>query len=143
MPSLPVLWSGPNAGFTQVNVSNSPVNNFRLNNSMLFLIGSVSKEEFTQGLFKAASTALHMTYSPLDNKGRPTTAVAGVAFPGNDWIMSPCGDGYLVNLVNPSRDLLKDLAALRQEHLEATASLLKAIDKGEVGFYLRNKFKCP
>jgi len=93
----PALWSGPNAGFTQVNVRNSSVNNYMLNNSMLFLIGSVTRQEFITGLFKAASTASHTTYSPLDNKGKPTTAIAGVAFPGNDWIMFPGGDGYLAS----------------------------------------------
>jgi len=37
----PALWSGTNAGFTQINFSDSPVNNYMLNDSMLFLIGSV------------------------------------------------------------------------------------------------------
>jgi hypothetical protein len=139
----PKLWSGTNAGFTQINVSDSPVNNFMLNDSMLFLIGSVPKQEFIQGLFKAASTAPNMTYSPIANNGNPTTTKSGAAFPGNDWIAFPGGDGYLANLGNPSPQLLKDLAALRQQHLQAVMNLLAAIDKGNVGVYLNNQFKCP
>jgi len=139
----PKLWSGTNAGFTQINVSGSPVNNFMLNDSMLFLIGSAPKQEFIQGLFKAAITAENMTYSPIANNGNPTTAKAGVAFPGNDWIAFPGGDGYLANLGNPSPQLLKDLAALRQQHLQAVMNLLAAIDKGNVGVYLKNQFRCP
>jgi len=34
----PALWTGTNAGFTQINFSDSAVNNFMANNSMLFLI---------------------------------------------------------------------------------------------------------
>jgi hypothetical protein len=139
----PKLWSGTNAGFTQINVSNSPVNNFMLNDSMLFLIGSVPKQEFIQGLSKAASTAPNMTYSPIAQNGNPTTAKAGVAFPGNDWILFPGGDGYLSNLGNASPQLLNDLAALRQQHLQAVKNLLAAIDKGNIGVYLNNQFRCP
>jgi len=139
----PKLWSGANAGFTQINASDSPVNNFMLNDSMLFLIGSVPKHEFIQGLYQAASTAQNMTYSPIANNGNPTTAKAGVAFPGNDWIAFPGGDGYLANLGNPSPQLLQDLAALRQQHLRAVMNLLAAIDKGNVGVYLKNQFRCP
>jgi hypothetical protein len=139
----PKLWSGTDAGFTQINISDSPLNNFMLNDSMLFLIGSVPKQEFIQGLFQAASTAPNMTYSPIAKNGNPTTAKAGVAFPGNDWIASPGGDGYLVNLGNPSPQLLQDLAALREKHLQAVTNLLGAIDKGNVAVYLNKQFKCP
>ena len=45
----------------------------------------------------------------------------GAAFPGNDWITSPGGYGYLSKLVNPSPQLLNELAALRQKHLKAVA----------------------
>jgi len=139
----PALWSGTNAGFTQINFSDSAVSNYMLNDSMLFLIGSVPKQEFIQGLFRAASNAPNMTYSPLANNGKPTTAKAGAAFPGNDWIASPGGDGYLANIGNSSPQLLNDLAALRQQHLQAVITLLSAIDKGNVGLYLNNQFKCP
>jgi hypothetical protein len=137
------LWSGTNAGFTQINASASPVTNYLLDNSMLFLIGAVSKQEFTQGLFAAATTSPNMTYSPLGNNGKPTSAKAGAAFPGNDWITYPNGDGYLMNLGTSSPQLLNDLAALRQQHLNAVNNLLDAINKGNVSKYLNNQFKCP
>jgi hypothetical protein len=138
----PALWSGTNAGFTQVNVSDSAVNNFMMDNSMLFLIGSVPKQEFIQGLFQAARTTPNATYSPLAANGKPATAKAGAAFPGNDWIAFPAGDGYLTNLGNPSPQLLQALGNLRQQHLQAVANLLRAIDKGNVSLYLNNQFKC-
>ena len=133
----PKLWSETNAGFTQI-----ALNDFGLSNSMLFLIGNVSKKEFETGLYKAVTTTPDTTYSPLEN-GTPTTATAGAAFPGNDWITSPTGQGYLSNLVNPSPLLLNRLAALRQKHLRAVADLLKAINNGDLWGYLGDHFKCP
>jgi len=38
---------------------------------------------------------------------------------------------------------LTDLAALRQAHLRAVASLVAAISKGNVDDYLQNQFRCP
>jgi hypothetical protein len=110
---------------------------------MLFLIGSVPKQEFIQGLSTAASTTPNAVYSPLARNGKPATAKAGAAFPGNDWIAFPGGDGYLTNLGNASPQLLDSLANLRQQHLQAVTNLLKAIDKGNVALYLNNQFKCP
>jgi hypothetical protein len=133
----PALWRGKNAGFTQI-----ALNDFGLSNSMLFLIGAVSKKEFATGIYNAATTTPDMTYSPLEN-GAPTTATAGAAFPGNDWITSPNGQGYLSNLINPSPQLLNELAALRQKHLRAVADLLEAIKDGNVWSYLGDRFKCP
>ena len=132
------LWSGTNAGFTQINFKGSYTNN-----SMLFLIPAVPKPEFIDGLSEAVSTTAGTTYSPLGNNGQPTTAKDGVAFPANDWIAHPNGDSYLANLGNPSAKLLNDLAALRQKHLQAVANLLSAIAKGNVGIYLNYQFKCP
>jgi len=131
------LWSGKNAGFTQI-----AIRDLGLNDSMLFLIGAVSKKEFVTGLYEAATTTPDATYSPLDN-GTPTTATAGAAFPGNDWKTSPNGQGYLSNLANPSPRLLDQLAALRQKHLQAVADLLRAINDNNVGGYLGDQFKCP
>jgi hypothetical protein len=140
----PALWSGTYAGFTQVNLSESPVTNYLMNNSMVFLIGAVPKRQFIQGLSTAAANpAANMTYSPLAKNGKPTTGTAGVAFPGNDWLAYPNGQGYLANLGNASTQLLNDLAALRQKHLQATTNLLNAINKGNVGVYLNNQFRCP
>lgn len=138
----PALWTGANAGFTQINFSNDPVNNYRLDDSMLFLIGNVTTPEFISGLFKAAITTPGATYWPIGGKG-PTVATAGAAFPGNDWIAYPGGDQYLSNLVNPSPRLLSDLAALRAQHLQAVANLLQAIKRGNVNQYLNNQFRCP
>ncbi|HLK65731.1 MAG TPA: hypothetical protein VKU19_19970 [Bryobacteraceae bacterium] len=130
------LWTGDNAGFTQI-----PLNPFGSANSMLFLIGSVSTSEFEIGLYQAVTTTSDATYSP-DNHGNPNVATAGAAFPGNDWSAFPNGDQYLVNLPN-SPTLLSDLAALRQSHLRAVANLLPAIAKGTVDDYLHNQFRCP
>jgi len=138
----PALWSGTDAGFTQVNFSTAPVRNFLLDDSMFFLIGAVSDQEFEQGLFKAAATSPGMTYFPLGKNGKPQIAKAGAAFPGNDWVAFPNGDQYLTNLP-ASPQLLQALAGLRQEHLAAVASLLNAINKGTVDQYLNHQFQCP
>jgi len=134
----PALWTGANAGFTQINLHYTGPDN-----SMLFLIGNVSTEEFENGLFEAASTTEGATYSPLLKNGQPTVATAGAAFPGNDWVAFPSGEGYLEFLVNPSPQLLRALAALRQRHLHAAAALLQAIKNGTVTAYLGNQFTCP
>ncbi len=134
----PALFTGPDAGFTQVNLQY-----LGLNNSMLFLIGDVSNSEFENGLAQAARTTPGALYLPLDRNGNPTTATGGAAFPGNDWVAFPGGDGYLSNLGNPSTQLLSELNSLRQEHLQAVANLLSAIDSGNVGNYLNFQFRCP
>jgi hypothetical protein len=134
----PALWSGTNAGFTQVNLYNSG-----LDNSMLFLIGKVAKAKFIDGMYQAATTTPEMTYSPIAQNGKPTTASAGVAFPGNDWVTYPGGDSYLTNIPNASPQLLSSLAALRKQHLEAVTNLLGAISRGNVSNYLNNRFSCP
>jgi hypothetical protein len=132
------LWSGRFAGFTQIGFHDSPTNN-----SMLFLKPATTKQEFITGLSTAASTTPDATYVTLNNHQQPTTAKAGIAFPGNDWIAFPDGDQYLANLGNPSPQLLNELAALRQRHLQAVANLLDAIEKGKVSVYLNNQFRCP
>jgi hypothetical protein len=132
------LWGGQFAGFTQIDFAGSPTNN-----SMLFLKPATTKQRFVTGLSTAASTTPMTDYVTLNNNGRPTTAKAGIAFPGNDWIAFPNGDQYLTNLGSPSPQLLSDLAALRAQHLQATAALLEAIDKGKVRQYLDHQFSCP
>jgi hypothetical protein len=82
-------------------------------------------------------------YVTLNNNGAPTTAKAGIAFPGNDWILFPQGDQYLINLGNPSPQLLSELAALRLQHLQAVAALLNAIARDKVDQYLAHQFSCP
>jgi len=134
----PALWSGQFAGFTQIDFLNSPTNN-----SMLFLKPATTKQEFITGLSTAASTTPDATYVTLNNHGQPTTAKAGIAFPGNDWIAFPNGDQYLAKLGNPSPQLLSQLAGLRQRHLQAVANLVDAIEKGKVTLYLNNQFRCP
>ena len=110
---------------------------------MLFLKPAATKQRFIDGLSAAASTFPTADYVTLNNNGEPTTAKAGIAFPGNDWIAFPGGDQYLSNLPSPSPRLLSALAALRQQHLDAVASLLSAIDKGKVNQYLSRQFRCP
>jgi hypothetical protein len=132
------LWSGRFAGFTQIDFQDSPTNN-----SMLFLKPAATKQAFITGLSTAAFTTPGATYVTLNNHEQPTTAKAGIAFPGNDWIAFPNGDQYLAKLGAPSAQLLNELAALRQRHLQAVASLLLAIEKGKVNLYLNSQFKCP
>jgi hypothetical protein len=134
----PALWSGQFAGFTQIDFQSSPTNN-----SMLFLKPAATKQQFITGLSTAASTTPDATYVTLNNHGQPTTAKTGVSFPGNDWIAFPNGDQYLAKLGNPTPQLLSELAALRQRHLQAVANLLNAIQKGKVTLYLNNQFRCP
>ena len=126
----PALWSGMFAGFTQVG------------NEMVFLKPATSKQQFINGLSAAAATYAGASYETLNNNGQPTTAKAGISFPGNDWILFPGGDQYLDN-IGSSAKLRSDLAALREKHLRAVADLLKAIDKGNVGNYLNHQFQCP
>ena len=139
----PELWSGTNAGFTQIHFGDSAVNNYKLNDSMLFLIGDVSKHQFASGLYRAASTTQDVTYFPLAKNDNPTTATAGAAFPGNDWVAFPGGNEYLMKLGSASPELLKDLAALRERHLKAVNDLLRAIQSGNLKVYLNRDFKCP
>ncbi len=134
----PALWSGQFAGFTQIDFHGSPTNN-----SMLFLKPATTKQEFITGLSTAAGATQGATYVTLNNNGQPTTAKAGISFPGNDWIAFPNGDQYLAKLGNASPQLLSALSGLRQRHLQAVASLLDAIQKGKVTLYLNNQFRCP
>src|SRR5262245_33649092 len=131
------LFSGLFAGFTQIDLAGSLTNN-----SMLFLQPAVSKRRFISGLSAAVEDDPRASYSPLTNNGAPTTARAGVAFPGNDWIAFPNGDQYLAN-VGGSAQLLSELAALRQQHLAAVESLLEALAGEEDIEKFVAKFRCP
>ena len=73
------LFSGLFAGFTQIDLAGS-----QTNNSMLFLQPAVSKRRFISGLSAAVEDDSRASHSPLKNNSAPTTARAGVAFPGND-----------------------------------------------------------
>jgi hypothetical protein len=134
----PALFSGPLAGFTQIDFEGSPTNN-----SMLFLQPAAPKHQFVTGLFAAASTTEGARYVPVKDNGQPTTARGSAAFPGNDWVEAPTGDQYLSNLGNVSARLLKALAGLRQQHLQAVADLVAAIRAGDVEVYLETRFTCP
>lgn len=131
------LWSGQFAGFTQVDFAGSPTNN-----SMLFLQPAVTKQRFISGLTALVETEPGATYFPLNNNGAPTTARAGIAFPGNDWLAFPGGDQYLAN-IGGTPELLDELAVLRQKHLTAVENLLKAIVRNRVDTYLDHQFRCP
>jgi hypothetical protein len=136
-PIDPALFSGPLAGFTQIFFRNSP-----LNNSMLFLKPAASKHRFISGLAAAVDGEPRASYSPLKNNGTPTTARAGIAFPGNDWVAFPDGDQYLAN-IGGSAQLVGELSALRQKHLTAVGNLLQAIRATQVADYLDHGFSCP
>ena len=131
------LWGGQFAGFTQIDFAGS-----QTNNSMLFLKPAAAKRRFIDGLSTAA-TRTGAAYVTLNNHGEPTTAKAGIAFPGNDWIAFPDGDQYLTNLNNPSPQLLAALKSLQLQHRQAVDDFLEAIDKGKVDQYLNNPFSCP
>jgi hypothetical protein len=131
------LFSGLFAGFTQIDLAGS-----QTNNSMLFLQPAVSKRRFISGLSAAVEGDPRRSYSPLKNNSTPTTARAGVAFPGNDWIAFPGGDQYLANVGGSAR-LRSDLAELRQQHLDAVTSLLEAIEEGEDLEEYVATFTCP
>ena len=131
------LFSGLFAGFTQLDLAGSLTNN-----SMLFLQPAVSKRRFISGLSAAVDEDPdRLSYSPLKNNGTPTTARAGVAFPGNDWLAFPGGDQYLDN-VGTSAELRKALADLREQHQAAVNRLLAAIDGDLVEEYLTTQFTC-
>ena len=123
-------------GFTQIDFAGSSTNN-----SMLFLKPAASKHRLASGLFEAVETEPRATYSPLKNNDTPTTARAGVAFPGNDWLALPNGDDYLVN-IGDSSQLRDDLALLRQRHLDDVALLLDAIANNRVEAFLGAGFSC-
>jgi hypothetical protein len=131
------LFSGQFAGFTQIDFGNSATNN-----SMLFLQPAVSKHRFITGLAAGAAAEPRATYFPVKNNGTPTTARAGIAFPGNDWLAFPNGDQYLAN-VGGTPQLVAELAALRQKHLSAVTNLLAAIHENRVDAYLDHEFSCP
>ena len=109
---------------------------------MLFLQPAASKHRFVSGLSTAVKDEPRASYSPRKNNGAPTTARAGVAFPVNDWLEFEDGEQYLAN-IGGSAQLVTELAALRQQHLAAVASLLEAIQDGRVEQYLATQFTCP
>jgi len=109
---------------------------------MLFLQPAVTKNRFVAGLAAAAETEPGASYFPLKNNATPTTARAGIAFPGNDWLAFPAGDQYLVN-VGGTPQLVDALATLRQQHLTAVRNLLAAIARNRVDAYLDRGFTCP
>jgi len=133
----PALWSGPYAGYTQIDFAGSSTNN-----SMLFLRPEVTSQQFIDGLSAAASIDPDATYVTLDNNGTPTTAEAGVAFPENDWLTFPDGDQYLSQVTNLSSQLGNALAALRKQHLRAVSNLVRAIDLNQVAGPLDYQFLC-
>jgi hypothetical protein len=133
----PALWSGPYAGYTQIDFAGSSSNN-----SMLFLKPEVTSQQFIDGLSAAASIDPDATYVTLDSNGIPTTAEAGVAFPENDWLTFPDGDQYLSQVTNLSPQLEDVLAALRKQHLRAVSNLVRAIDLNQVYGPLDYQFLC-
>jgi len=131
------LFSGRFAGFTQIDFGSSLTNN-----SMLFLQPAVTKQRFITGLAAAAETDPRASYFPLKNNATPTTARAGIAFPGNDWLAFPDGNQYLAN-IGGTPQLVNELAVLRQKHLTAVGNLLEAIVRNRVDAYLDHGFRCP
>jgi hypothetical protein len=117
----PDLFTGLFAGYTQIGVA------------LLFLQPAVGVQQFIDGMFDASLTFPDVAYSPFDAGGDPTTASAGVAFRGNDWIADPDGSGYLDNVdQDPSADLgdQDNLNDLRDFHLDAFEVLNRLVAHG-------------
>lgn len=125
------LFSGQFAGFTQIDFRNAPTNN-----SMIFLQPAAPRQQFIDGLFRAARATPGARYFPIDAHRTPTLATAGVAFPGNDWVAFPDGAQYLANIPGASPSLLRRLADLRREHLRAVGNLVDAAKAGRADFHL-------
>src|SRR4030095_6555070 len=123
--------------FTQIEFGNS-----QTNNSMLFLQPAATKRRFITGLAAAVAAEPRASYIPLKNNEEPTTARAGIAFPGNDWVAFPDGEQYLEN-IGGTDHLVSELSVLRQKHLAAVRSLLQAIAAHQVEAYLDHGFTCP
>ena len=118
----PALFTGLFAGYTQLGAA------------LLFLQPAVGVQQFVDGLSDAAATFPGVVYSPFDSGGDPTTAPAGVAFRGNDWIASPDGGDYLANIdQDPDADLgdLANLSELRSLHLGAVEVFNDLIEDGD------------
>ncbi len=118
----PALFTGLFAGYTQIGAA------------LLFLQPAVGVQQFIDGLFTASLTFPDVAYAPLDMFGDPTTAPAGVAFRGNDWIADPDGAGYLVNVAqDPDADLgVDNLNDLRAFHLAAVEVLNLLVEEGDL-----------
>jgi hypothetical protein len=132
------LFSGQFAGFTQIAFPG-------LAPEQLDAVPEASgvEEPIHCGAVRGLKTTPGASYFPLKNHGQPTTLRAGISFPGNDWITFPRGEEYLSRLGNPSSQLLADLAALQQAHLDAVDDLVQAIQNGRLSHYLGPQFACP
>ncbi|MEM8931326.1 MAG: hypothetical protein AAGE94_09135 [Acidobacteriota bacterium] len=132
------LFSGASAGFSQIGTA------------LLFLQPSIDLDRFVGGMFAAATSFPDVVYAPLDRFGNPTSAVAGVAFPANDWLADPGGSDYLARVGQaPNADLggLPNLNRLRRFHLRAAQVLARQAAGGlfrEHGARVLDRaFACP
>ena len=110
----PALFSGAFAGYTQLGAA------------LLFLQPATDLQQFIDGMFEAAETFPNVEYGPLDDNSDPTSAQAGVAFRGNDWLADPDGSGYLDNVAqDPDADLRRrrNLNQWRAFHLRSVEEL--------------------
>ena len=119
----PALFSGLFAGYTQIGAA------------LLFLQPAAGVQQFIDGMFAAAQTFPGVVYAPLDLMGLATTAAAGVAFRGNDWLANPDGAEYLAGVgQDPGADLgeVRNLEALREYHLGAVEVFDDLVVSGDV-----------
>jgi hypothetical protein len=110
----PELFTGLFAGYTQIGAA------------LLFLQPAAGTQQFVDGMFEATAMSPGVEYAPLDMNGDPTTALAGIAFRGNDWSADPEGRGYLNNVAqDPDADLgkLANLDDWRRFHRRAVKVL--------------------
>ena len=130
------LFSGLFAGFTQIDR--------RLGDEQLDAVSPASREQtpFHLGSLGGGGGRSARLVLAAQEQQRADDGASGRGVSGNDWIAFPNGDQYLAN-VDGSARLLSDLAALRQQHLNAVESLLQAIEGEEDIEEHVATFTCP
>jgi hypothetical protein len=89
----------------------------------LSLQSDVPNQQFIDGYSEAAEV-FGVEYTPIVN-GEPGLFEGGAAFPGNDWISNPGGEGYLRRIPSQSH---RALARIRAFHLRTTREVLRKLE---------------
>jgi len=90
----------------------------------LSLQSAVPDAQFIAGYAQAA-LRFGVEYTPTVN-GTPGLFTGGAAFPGNDWVVSPHGEEYLLRIPAQSH---RALSRIRAFHLRATMEVLRKLDR--------------
>jgi hypothetical protein len=107
----PELFETDTSGYTQ------------FGRAYLSLQSAVPDAQFIAGYVEAAAR-FGVEYTPIVN-GKPALFQGGAAFPGNDWILNPHGEGYLQRIPQQSHRALRRIRAF---HLRATAEVLRRLE---------------